>query len=376
MQEMVCQDIVANLRSNFILNANDNDFIVGVEGQKHPQKDQNSRLVDTITMRTSKGFEAFLQALKETGHETAYNKLKEILDTLPDDDETVCTRSKNSTASEVSKKLPLGSDDGKSSGEGSGQDFQDQLGNLSERVAKLENCMDGQAGQKEITDEQQSEVARLKAELESALAEIQTLTKALQSQDSEIKEEKKVNRLRSEQLQKAEKKITELLKTLKRIEEANADLNKGLQAVQKQGAEDRSKIANLESNLVSQKKDLDKQIASQQKDFDTKLASQQEDFKTKIASQQEDLEQSKKQAELNQKESSTQLNLLSQQMEKLMSEIKQANSTPQGTLTVQGLTEQPEGETQESRPAGLHPRTYNGSAARKPTIGRRPFNPK
>ena len=360
---MVCQDMVINLRKKYILNANDNDYIVGVSGHRLPQSEQNSRLVDTITMRTPKGFEAFLQALKETGHEEAYNKLKKTLDGLSDGAEPVHTRRKNSSVSEVTiadeKELvfphpstsrslssesgyqgdvthrllervqeagqrgqqitdrqSFGSDYDNSSREGSEQDFQDKLGSLSGRVDHIEHRLDGlegQAGQKKITDEQQSEVARLKEELESARAEIQTLTKALQSQDSEIKEEKEVNRLRSEQLHEAKKKVEELLDQIKRLEEVNVGLKKGLQALERQGEKDRLEIANMKTELKSQKKNIE-------------------------------------QTNLAQKEGDTKMTLLCQQMEKLQSEMKRGQSTQQNTPAAKGSKPQPQDKKKENRP--------------------------
>ena len=89
-------------------------------------------------------------------------------------------------------------------------DFDDKLGSLSSRVTDNKNRLDileGQAGRKGITDDQLSEMARVKAELKAARVEIQTLTETVHSQESDIRGEKEV----SKQLEKAEKKIAELL---------------------------------------------------------------------------------------------------------------------------------------------------------------------
>lgn len=360
LHEMECQDIVINLRSKFILNGDDNDFILGADGNRLPQRDQNSRLVDTITMRSPRGFEAFLQALKETGHDEAYRRLDQTLEGLPAGVETQHTRNNGSTADtsvrsdesdevfgdaagpstsrslssesgclddvgrrlvervqeagemirQITMNLPLDSDNENPSREGSEQDFQDQLGSLCDRVDTVEIRLDGIEGVvnlKEITDEQQSEVVRLKEELVSAQAEIRRLLETVQSQENEINAQKEMNRQRSEQLESAEKRIVELLDHIQRLEKTNDDLKKALRAVQQKATQADSKIAAL----------------------------------------QKDLEQTKKQGEQAKKDNDAKFNLVFEKMMKLERDTQQKQQTD--VPTVQRASPQPQRNTPDNR---------------------------
>ena len=362
LHEMECQDIVINLRSKFILNGDDNDFILGADGNRLPQGDQNSRLVDTITMRSPRGFEAFLQALKETGHDEAYRRLDQTLEGLPAGVETQHTRNNGSTADtsvrsderdevfgdaagpstsrslssesgclddvgrrlvervqeagemirQITMNLPLDSDNENPSREleGSEQDFQDQLGSLCDRVDTVEIRLDGIEGVvnlKEITDEQQSEVVRLKEELVSAQAEIRRLLETVQNQENEINAQKEMNRQRSEQLESAEKRIVELLDHIQRLEKTNDDLKKALRAVQQKATQADSKIAAL----------------------------------------QKDLEQTKKQGEQAKKDNDAKFNLVFEKMMKLERDTQQKQQTD--VPTVQRASPQPQRNTPDNR---------------------------
>ena len=360
LHEMECQDIVINLRSKFILNGVDNDFILGVDGNRLPQRDQNSRLVDTITMRSPRGFEAFLQALKETGHDEAYRKLDQTLKGLPAGVETQHTRSNSATADtavlrdesdevfgdaagpstsrslssesgcfddvgrrlvervqeagemirQITMNLPPDSDNENPNREGSEQDFQDQLGSLCDRVDTVEIRLDGIEGLvnlKEITDEQQSEVVRLKEELVLAQAEICRLLETVQSQENEINAQKEMNRQRSEQLESAEKRIVELLDHIQRLEKTNDDLKKALRAVQQKATQADSKIAAL----------------------------------------QKDLEQTKKQGEQAKKDNDAKFNLVFEKMMKLERDAQQKQQ--KDVPTVQHASPQPQRNTPDNR---------------------------
>ena len=72
MTELESRELVPRLRSKFILDDNDEQYIFSGE----TRKEQNGRLVDTVTKRTSRGFQEFKQALYDTGHDHAYNKLQ------------------------------------------------------------------------------------------------------------------------------------------------------------------------------------------------------------------------------------------------------------------------------------------------------------
>ena len=297
LQEMVCQDMVINLRKKYILNANDNDYIVGVSGHRLPQSEQNSRLVDTITMRTPKGFEAFLQALKETGHEEAYNKLKKTLDGVSDGAEPVHTRSKNSSVSEVTiadeKEQEAGqrvqqTTKGVSSGseslstKGSELDLYDQLASLSTRVHDIENRMDGlqgQAGQK-LTDEQQSEVVLLKEELESAQADMQGLKDARQSRVSKLSAEEKVDKQASERLENAEKTFKELSNRLNKskavlkeiTDEQHPDVVPLIDELESAGAAMREQKEALQIKINENRREFNKLISVKLGEFEHKIA--------------------------------------------------------------------------------------------------------
>ena len=371
--EIVCQDIVINLRSKFILNASDNDFILGVDGNRFPLRDQNSRLIDTITMRSSKGFEAFLQALIETGHEEAYRRMTETLETLPAGVENVHIRRANSTSAsasitdeneevfshqptyrslssqschhddvtrrlvervqeagemvrQITKHLSFGSDQENPSREDSEEDYQEQLSSLCGRVDRIEIRLDGiegQIGLKGITEEQQNEVDRLKKELESAQAEIRRLLETSQSQESEINAQKEINRQRSEQLEMAKKKIEELLDHIKQLVKENADIKKELQTVQQKTSQAESKLAALETKLEGQQEDLAQ--AKKQSELARKQA-----------------ELAKMHAELVKKESDAKLTFVLQEMEKLKSDVQQIVPTQMETSTVRDESPQPQ----------------------------------
>jgi hypothetical protein len=75
--ELVVCEMVDTLYSRGVLDDHDRQSILGAEGST--QREQNVRLLNTIHMRTPKGFEHFVQALQDTGHHKAYTT---IMDTL------------------------------------------------------------------------------------------------------------------------------------------------------------------------------------------------------------------------------------------------------------------------------------------------------
>ena len=74
--EMDPNEVVNALYSEFILSESDKEAILA----KPTREQQNSELIGVIMNRTSRGFDAFLRALADTGHDKAFHTVSETLD--------------------------------------------------------------------------------------------------------------------------------------------------------------------------------------------------------------------------------------------------------------------------------------------------------
>ena len=161
MDELDGQEVVVRLRSLFVLSSNDQDYILGGS----TRREQNGRLVDTIAMRSPKGFEAFLQTLQDTGHDAAHRKLVNAVQNHQDDSED---EGLDDVAGGKSPALPLD---------------REEVGYLEERVDDLAGAVEALRKHMEVLSMRltkvdtgrQAEVQRLKHELSEARAEIDRL---------------------------------------------------------------------------------------------------------------------------------------------------------------------------------------------------------
>ncbi|KAK7494654.1 hypothetical protein BaRGS_00014052 [Batillaria attramentaria] len=273
-EEMDSVDVVQRLRSQFILSSNDEEYILGTAGTlvRNTRREQNGRLVDTITMRGPRGFDAFLQALADTGHDAAYRKLCQTMNYPMDDRQWIQYRDSEGYARSESPASP-----GRRLNE-SGYD--DEVSYLLDRVDELSGSVEGIKKHLEVLSiritkvdsGRQAEIDRLKRELDKARAELERLRGENDELSALVSE-------KSEQLDEAKEKIALMEKRIVEMESENdslqrrfKDQTKRVENLQTRTKQAYSKLNDLEKEVVDQrqqhKKELDDQRQQHRKDID------------------------------------------------------------------------------------------------------------
>ncbi|XP_025095299.1 uncharacterized protein LOC112564588 [Pomacea canaliculata] len=186
--------IVDVLYANMVLDDNERENILGLESYRNIRQEQIRRLMSKVKMRTDRGFEAFVQALHDTGHEAAFRRIQDWLSSnmSSSTDRRVATQKDTSAESEHPETNLT--DSAK----------QEELSQLKGRVVHVESQLDIRSTRMTRPDPTPSSQQKEEAEqLRKMLTEIENLKKLLE--------------YKSQDLAKAQEEITRLQQQIKTL---------------------------------------------------------------------------------------------------------------------------------------------------------------
>ena len=192
VKELKCEKIVPRLVSYCVLDKNDQKRIMGRPKHDRSRVEQNKRLVDTMMNRTPRGFEIFLNVLRETGHQNAYESLtpkqedrgeagktrdSQTLSSNPSEEidpevrdhvyTPVTSKTKNQADAHYAQKLQR---------DFSGSSFENQLHFLTARLHDAQSRLDNIKHSTGLTEEQKNRsVQHLEQELKETVTELKRL---------------------------------------------------------------------------------------------------------------------------------------------------------------------------------------------------------
>ena len=256
VKELESEEIVADLLSYFILDKNDQEYIIGRPENKRSRAEQNERLIGTLMNRTPHGFDTFLDVLRATGHQHAYDTLTRDRQTLFDnpskkvDPEVkdhvyipVTSKTKDEEDTHYAQKLQT---------DFSGSGIENQLHCVEDRVCNAESRNVNIEQRIGLTEEEKNNIQDLKEDVKTIRTEIDSLggmhaqqAKNLDKKSEEIKtlqqkldallktnaEQSKELRDRSEQLKSSKQKIEEQSKMIAQLETQVRKLDQQLKTV-------------------------------------------------------------------------------------------------------------------------------------------------
>ncbi|PVD30306.1 hypothetical protein C0Q70_09570 [Pomacea canaliculata] len=253
--------IVTKLYSTMILDDEDRDAILGPEGTSSTRQQQNRRLLSKLTMRADDGFRAFLQALKDTGHEAASRKIQEWL--------------RRNTAALPGQKVDAQNDSLAAT------DFQFPETEMTtstnqtvlyRRVIHVENRLDVLSTRLTRLDTASSQQQTQEAE---------DLRKRFENAKEEIENLKQLLTYKSLDLEKAQAEIHILEERILKLNDEQRELEDKLKVQEQKLNDQETKINNQESRMKDQETRLKSQ-ESRLKEQEIKMKSQETKFKEQL----------------------------------------------------------------------------------------------
>lgn len=243
LQENLHADSLVNeLYSNMILDDNDRDYILGLEGCRNPRQEQSRRLVDKLTMRTDRGFEAFLKALHDTGHEGAFRRIQEWLSSNMSGSSDIRVSTQEDTSAESEHPETTLTDSAK----------QEALSQLQGRIGHVENRLDILSTRVTKLDptssqqQQRDEADELRRKLEEAKEEIENLKQLLDDKSQELEKALKEVSKADQHIIKLREEQQELKDKLRIEKRKRTDLEKLIKSNEKKITEQDNKINTLD----------------------------------------------------------------------------------------------------------------------------------
>ena len=304
VKELDSEDIVSDLRANFVLNDNDQENILGRPGNRRSRQDQNKLLIETLMNRTPRRFMIFLDVLRATGHQNAYDTLTVKEDDSGRSGKTQDSQTASLNPSERFEPEPQNRVNGpvidktecldeeflESNIEDQLHRVADRVGNAETRIDSLEQCLgltkeekDNIQDLKQQLKETKDELEKLRGvcaqqarELRSKSEEIKTYQRKLDDQLKASAEHSRELREKSEQLKSAYQKNADQLKIIAELESQVKELEQRLktidasmeqlkQKMKKDKTEYDKKIGNLQAEQVEDKRhiaELQKKVAA------------------------------------------------------------------------------------------------------------------
>lgn len=253
--------IVTKLYSTMILDDEDRDAILGPEGTSSTRQQQNRRLLSKLTMRADDGFRAFLQALKDTGHEAASRTIQEWL--------------RRNTAALPGQKVDAQNDSLVAT------DFQFPETEMTtstnqtvlyRRVTHVENRLDVLSTRLTRLDTASSQQQTQEAE---------DLRKRFENAKEEIENLKQLLTYKSLDLEKAQAEIHILEERILKLNDEQRELEDKLKVQEQKLNDQETKINNQESRMKDQETRLKSQ-ESRLKEQEIKMKSQETKFKEQL----------------------------------------------------------------------------------------------
>lgn len=226
--------IVNELYANMILDENERENILGLESCRNSRQEQSRRLMSKLTMRTDRGFEAFVQALRDTRHEGAFRRIQEWLSSNMSSSSDTRVATQKDTSAESEHPESTLTDSAK----------QEALSQLQGRIGHVENRLDILSTRMTRLDptssqqQQKDEADELRRKLEEARQEIENLKHLLD--------------YKSQDLEKAFEEVTKLEEHITKLKEEQKELEDKLRMEKKLRKDLEKQIKNHEKKMKEQ----------------------------------------------------------------------------------------------------------------------------
>ena len=248
-KELESEVIVSNLRAKFVLDDNDQENILGCPGNRKSRQDQNRFLIHTLMNRTPRGYEIFLEGLRETGHEHAYHTLKgegSIRSKRTQDSQTQKFEPELQTTVNgpvIDKTECLDEEFLESNIEDQLYRVADRVGNAETRINNLEHCFGR-------TKEENDHIQDLQQQLKNTQNELEMLRGVCEQQATELLS-------KSDEINESQRKLDDQLKAQAELSKQLREKSELLKSAYRKNAEQANKIKELESQVQELKQKLE-----------------------------------------------------------------------------------------------------------------------